>query len=378
MPIEPETAETETEDEDCVCHRCEEKIENEDAVLVHELVSRRPAEYVEFQWCASCYDSHAGTCTDCDEAYEIHRISHYRCPRCYENYFICDSCGELCNNDDYAEDGDCAECFNKRHDARVHEYSYKPTPIFHGKPGVCKYGVELEVSCDVDLAEDVLTALGGEEHAYLKEDSTIAGDGGFEIVSHPHTLTEHKKLWGNFFKTFSEDLDASQNAMHVHIQRYGRVSPAKPGSGLSGVVQHLTEFGAAKLDCLLSNYQEFTEAIADRKVEEWAKCQPKRPVTDRTARYDGRYVAVNRQPERTVEIRIFRGTMEVSRFFANLEFCDAARRFAMSKKPNDMTPEKFCEFVTSERKEYPELYKLLIELGTATPPPERKVKTQCA
>ena len=74
----------------------------------------------------------------------------------------------------------------------IHEYSYKPEPIFYGD-GNRYFGIELEIDGagkDDDYAEELLDIANA--HAdllYIKTDGSL--DDGMELVSHPCTMDYH-------------------------------------------------------------------------------------------------------------------------------------------------------------------------------------------
>ena len=100
-----------------------------------------------------------------------------------EEAFVCEDCGcLLALNDVYYSDDDedtplCLRCCNRRkkHPA-IHEYGYKPEPIFYGEGGRY-FGLELEIddagkSCY--HAQQILdTANRTREYIYIKSDSSL-------------------------------------------------------------------------------------------------------------------------------------------------------------------------------------------------------------
>jgi len=155
--------------------------------------------------CEDCFDELTVLCDCCldriwrDEAEGNRTVT--LCSYCYENnYTTCASCGCLIHNDDacYFDDSDepyCQDCRDKMSDETIHNYHYKPEPIFYGS-GSLFMGVELEIDeggesdYNAEKLCDIANAEG--DHIYCKHDGSL--DDGFEIVSHPMTLDYHTEL----------------------------------------------------------------------------------------------------------------------------------------------------------------------------------------
>lgn len=337
------------------CERCEETASRDDLGEVH--TSRRNSEY----WCEDCRDRHTNNCTDCGNTYSDNADGYtvgrdWLCEHCYYSgdYGSCATCGEIMHSDDlrYSESREesyCSDCLPDESNEHVHDYSYKPSARFYGGAGVIHYGIELEVSTDMDNADAVLDALGGdnESHVYLKEDGSIS-DHGFEIVTHPHTLAAHRDLWSGLFSKsrLIRDLDASGNGMHVHIQR-----------------KYLTALQIQKMVVFLNRAENerFVVAMADRDSSRWARLIPSKRIGH--CESGDRYEALNLCNSHTVELRIFRGTVKASRFFANLEFADALVSFTRHASCHGLTVAAFAAHVRANRKAYLNLDKLMVSGG---------------
>lgn len=315
-------------------------------------------------WCESCRDNRATKCEDCrgwfqDTSEGMSHRGDWYCQSCAESYSTCESCGDLLseNNQYYCEDDSCVYCSDclpserddDDEDSRscIHDYNYSPSPIFHGHRSQIHYGVELEVTADLSDAEATKQLLGGDDHVYLKADSSIVGK-GFEIVTHPHTLDAHRELWRPF-NTFARNrgMKANGNGMHVHIER-----------------KKLTPYRIALMQSFLNTpaNHTFVTHIAQRCTDDWAKIKPELAAVKR--RGDGsRYSAINLCNYFTVEIRIFRGTIRASEFNKNLEFCDALVHWTLDRSHTDLGYQGFCKYVRSNRKRYGALDAFLVTGG---------------
>lgn len=360
-------------DEYYYCEHCESHASSDDIREVH---TRRNSNYrwVDEMWCEDCFDRDGFTCSDCGEhfsdATSYERIhGEYVCDSCLENYSCCENCNTWMSSDDsfYSESSEqtlCESCYQEAENedsCLIHDYSYKPKPIFHGGAGVTHYGVELEVTCSSDYAEDVLESLGGEEHAYLKKDSSIDG-AGFEIVTHPHTMRTMKQAWEGFFNSLPRRIKADGNGMHVHIQR-----------------KYLTVFQIQKIQSFLNleSNKAFVEMVAGRDTSSWARIKPELGKISAKSTLD-RYQALNLSNEKTIEVRIFRGTVKRSRFMANLEFCEALVRFTVDRSYQALNYQEFCKFVRANRKDWMHLDAFLVGKGhlAAVPTKEQRMEAK--
>ena len=103
--------------------------------------------------CGDCLDEHTLVCTCCGTriwaAYNCGDSDHLLCESCYDNeYTQCESCGRLIRRDEanYSDCDSgpyCDSCYDDEEHA-IHDYSYKPEPIFYGN-GPRYFGVELEI-----------------------------------------------------------------------------------------------------------------------------------------------------------------------------------------------------------------------------------------
>ena len=100
-------------DESFCCERCEENSFSSNEVYETGRFGRPSSN----TWCDSCEQSDARICTDCDANWNKNEMEEiggsYVCPSCYDNYFICECCGQTLHNDDYSQDGRCNECDNQ-------------------------------------------------------------------------------------------------------------------------------------------------------------------------------------------------------------------------------------------------------------------------
>ena len=288
-------------------------------------------------YCDDCAERFLYQCNNCGEYHTADNLFHddYNnavCNNCFERYCysICDDCRRILTEGEavYSEENDCfycQDCYEAHEPSCIHEYSYKPCPLFHigtneSTAHPLYFGVELEQSHnnngyrDENIAAFANIFGDDEEVFYLKQDCSLSY--GFEMVSHPRTLQSWHDLAEDiesYFDDASKYNIAGRDGLHIHISRRAMSVPH---------MVRFSSFFAAEQDNIIP--------IARRNSAEWAKYHDK-PKTGNdcrdTVHRRSRYQAVNWCNRNTVEIRIFRSTTDTREFFAAIEFCHAAYQF---------------------------------------------------
>ena len=115
-------------------------------------------ELTEFNgrlYCPDCLDDLTLVCTDCGSRFlrtcnRSENDDFPICPECYDrDYTRCVRCGRIIDTDHcwYPLDNDdpyCADCCSTIENSPIHDYYFKPYPIFYGE-GPRYFGVELEI-----------------------------------------------------------------------------------------------------------------------------------------------------------------------------------------------------------------------------------------
>ena len=296
--------------------------------------------------CADCLDEETVVCQDCGERVWNDDNSgdddHPLCERCYErDYARCEICGQLLHNDDvcYAngdDDGEtpyCAGCCSRHEERRIHEYYYKPEPIFYGD-GPRYMGVELEIDEggeDGDNAERILdVANADDERVYCKHDGSLHN--GFEIVTHPCSPEYHMNEfpWAEILREAVRMGYTSHQArtcgLHIHVSR--------KAFGADGAEQEVRI--ARVLYFFEKNWEELLKFSrrTQSQLTQWAnryglKEHPMQILDHaKEGTYRNRYTCVNLTNADTIEFRMFRGTLKLNTLLATLQLvnrvCDAA------------------------------------------------------
>jgi hypothetical protein len=303
-------------------------------------------------WCTDCTDRGAYWCDDCEE------YNSDGCDRCSDE----DGAGRI-----------------------IHDYSYRPDAIFHStdKEERLFFGLEIEVEAGHNLREASTYAhqLEALDLAYLKHDGSL--NHGFEIVTHPMShgffKQEAQEFWDTLeqLRTNSEyrvkSWDTKTCGLHIHISR----------TGFSGGA-HMHRF----LNLVYSN-PDFYSTLAGRTSDQWAKftdIYQREYVRDaygeRIYHDDGtgyeiiskrtfahklqpdhnsdRYSAVNTNNRETLEMRIFRGSVNGETIKAQIDLAHASVEYTRNLTVQDvrdsaLSADNFMWYVFQNEALYPEL-----------------------
>ena len=315
---------------------------------------------LEYDW-TTCHGCDTYMREDSDDAIWSDARDKYLCVACYENYIECNNCGY----EYYEPDGHECEEENESDSPYIHNYSYKPKPVFFGDTKY-HFGIELEVEAgrngDYDWGAELCYRKLG-DRGYLKYDGSLSN--GFEIVSHPHSLQE---IQDNFPWTMLDSLkddgfrswNTSSCGLHVHVSR-----SAFTAASLSYSERETHQIKFMKL---IYDNQRQVERLAGRKSS-YAKFDDKgKVVTKVKAGYQsaGRYSAVNIENDATFEVRVFRGSLRPERVLSGIEFVHAAVEYTRNLKivasDKPLSWAKFVGYVSQQSKTYPHLFLIMNEL----------------
>jgi len=258
----------------------------------------------------------------------------------------------------------------------IQQYSYKPLPIFFQNYEDNDYnnlyfGVELEVvtpytrenKYDDKIAKWLQYEVNSEEDlCYIKYDSSIGKQGmnGFEIVTHPFSwkwlisdigintinkIMEIKNFNCSAFRT-------NTCGMHVHLSKDAFIDTI-----------HLYDF----LKLIYEN-KEFSVLISERtnnlKIDMYSNFEKSllhlKDMAQLKRNIDSdRHKAVNLNSPNTVEVRIFRSTLDYLRFMKNIEFCKSVFDFTEKKEKVPVTLENFKKYIVKYQTQYSNLYNFM-------------------
>lgn len=338
-----------TENTRLVCSCCGAELDTED--------------YYEMQGellCPDCYHNETVACEHCGERIWLDDNAGSDnmplCQRCYDDYYTtCECCGRIIHRDyaNYDDDDDypyCDRCYEERCQSSIHEYSYKPEPIFYGD-SKRYYGVELEIDEGGKSSDnaDTLLGIGNRlaEHIYIKSDGSL--NDGMEIVTHPMTLHYHKNRmpWAELMESaihmYYRSHKTSTCGLHVHVNRtaFGNTREAQDeciSRVLYFVEHHWNE---------LLKFSRRTEYQMNRWAARYGyKNNPKEILEDAKKGCNGRYACVNITNWSTIEFRMFRGTLKYNTLIATLEMVDAICDMALTYTDSEISKISWTDFVS--------------------------------
>ncbi|MCD7778413.1 MAG: amidoligase family protein [Clostridiales bacterium] len=330
-------------------------------------------------YCEECFENCTVVCEHCGERiYEEDSVSDSNislCQYCYDNYYSrCDECERLIHNDDVYycdEDEDyplCYNCYSSRNKKKsIHEYSYKPNPIFYGN-GNRFFGVELEVDEGGHYDENAREVLNianktTEDRLYIKTDGSL--ENGFEMVSHPMTLEYHNNemVWAEIMKKLVNMGYKSHKTgtcgLHFHVNRESLGDTHEKREETIGRIIYFVEHHWEQI----LRFSRRTRA----QMDEWAsrygmdrRDNPKR-LYDNVKKYYARHKAVNIQNYSTIEFRMCRGTLKYETFIASMQLINEICNSAVALTDEEMQNLTWTDFIS---KLTPENHKELIEYLT--------------
>ncbi len=333
-------------------------------------------------WCEACTERRAYWCESCEvynsygTSYVSDRQEHW-CEGCLNDAYWCDSC------DEWNSDG-CDSCSDDEGGRVIHDYSYRPDAIFHStdKNERLFFGIEIEVEAGGNLREASHYAhqLESMDLAYLKHDGSL--NNGFEIVTHPMSHSFFKNEAQDLWLTLEElrsnssykvkSWNTKTCGLHIHISR----------TGFNGGA-HMHRF----LNLVYSN-PDFYSTLAGRTSDQWAKFTDiyrndyKRDsngerlwsedtgyeiTTTRQFKHklntdynSDRYSAVNTNNRETLEMRIFRGSVNGDTIKAQIDLAHASVEYTRTLTVQDvregaLSADNLMWYVFQNETLYPEL-----------------------
>lgn len=301
-------------------------------------------------------------CNDCNKIESLDESIF-----CYNDYHICSDCRDdyvYCDErDTYVERGDEYESEDEdepeyrligNYHSSKRVLGHIPSSYDNRKPRVL-LGLELEMEAnrdDVDDLDDRAEVLldemeyhKGTRYCALEQDGSL--DYGFEMVTGYTGLDVHQKQL-EFFKNRFEGMrshDTRTCGLHIHICK----SDMSIYHAMK-MVLFINDTGNANLIRALarrdaSSYAKFKDKKGDTSwVKDANRARANKSDKLRCLNAD-RYEALNFQNEKTIEFRLFKGTLKYETIMACLEFTYATWFFTRDSSTYDLTAEKFLEFI---------------------------------
>ena len=357
---------------DCVrvCERCDDVGTENDAWYTVDDCE---------QWCENCTEHAASWCDSCESystegsCYIEDRGTYWCVPCADNNATYCDDC------DQYFESG-CDSCNDSR---VIHDYSYRPDPIFHStdKNERLFFGLEIEMESGGDYqgASEYAYQLEGLDLAYLKHDGSL--NHGFELVTHPMSHDFYKNEATELFdvltglrNTYSvRSWGTGTCGIHIHISRTGFNGGPHMHRFLNLVYSNQTfyETLAGRSSSRWAKFDDVDQARPDGTIDEWGmrNYTRYRSFKDKinSGRHTDRYSAVNTQNTHTLEMRIFRGSTKVDVIKSHIDLAHASVEYTRvmsinQVKEGSLTTDSFMKYIESHADLYPELNERMARL----------------
>jgi len=173
---------------------------------------------------------------------------------------------------------------------------------------------------------------------FFENDGSL--NNGFEIISQPMGLGAHKELW-----SWLNNKDAVKGlrshmtgtcGLHVHISRAS-----------------MSKLQIAKIVAFINDpdNEGLIRAVARRYAEGYCRIKVKK--IGQSAESDDRYDAVNITPRRTIEFRIFKGSLKYESVMSAIQFSNAVTEFCSRSTTSvlDLKADKFMDFIDQECRE---------------------------
>lgn len=329
----------------CTCDRCDTYCDTESTSTV-----------ADYTWCESCADEHSCSCDRCGDRVPSDDTSDIDgdcwCEHCRDNHsYYWESDGENHSEPEPEEEED-EYGIPDYHDTEVSIESERLSRVDVLGIEVETYQTEIE-----DAAEFFRRTRDKWNDAFKYErDGSLDSSHGVEIVAQPYSLAE---IRGESSSPWSK------------VVAWCKSHGAKSWDAGKGYGMHISINGAALQKChrarivrFFNDNKDLCEMLAGRNESHWAKYSTKSKLSAESKETDKYQAAANRGPR--IEVRIFRGTLNWTRFVRNCEFVDAVRVYTESSGCSDraLSADAFLAWMAlpQNRTSYP---LLAAELGTS-------------
>ena len=336
--------------------------------------------------CRDCFTANLKKCYACGKVIFVNNSycvgDYYFCKTCYdERYYTCPICHYYCypNREgqtpgiyDTKDGRACQKCYARQY-APVKQYNFIPDLTMHQEAtdaGTRLYmGIELEIENtrrkhnNDHIAERIAELY---PFCYCMRDGSL--NSGFEITTHPFTYAYFKEHAGDFKRlltyckragytsynpgTCGIHIHLSKNAFtHCHLYKFIKLFYEKKNFDFLKTISQ-RDHDSTQSCCQWGSSYEISDPI---DLEEVVKEKVK------YGKRSGKYTAINMNHPRTVEVRIFRGTLNYNSFVKNIEFIASLYDFTRDNSFKDVTVNKYLEYIEKNRRENRHLYNFLID-----------------
>lgn len=255
----------------------------------------------------------------------------------------------------------CLDCRKRRFITPYHQFTpplkFWKTDFPEDSDNNLYFGFELEIDCGGETDEIAATIVDtmnpdseNPNHPWFMH---VSHDGslerGMELISMPATLAYHKAKREEYKELFEwlkdegyRSHDTKTCGLHFHFSR------AFFGDNESA--------GVTKLLYLTEHFWDELSIFSRRDYQSLARYAKKNDCSptdmfrawNKTQEHDGHYYAVNITNENTVELRMFRGTLNINTFMATLDLVNAMVHAAKEKTPLELQKMLFTDLLTTD------------------------------
>lgn len=258
--------------------------------------------------CDDCYIKHYVECSDCGLA--VHENNYYYCDDC-DRYYC-----ERCWDDHYHDDNDGLYSYHSFNNWQPHKTEDEPEPPFY-------IGHELEID-DGEGRRDAAELISNKINCICMEDGSLS-DYGIEIISHPLSYNYMLSQENKYRDTFSElatsynykSHNTSDCGLHFHITR------PENSDVIDRIILFMETYKEEIIRLSRRNSGEISSwcnFLSDKRTSVNEKELKSLDYIKKNKEISSRYMALNLTNTRTIEFRIFKGTLKYETFMADFEF----------------------------------------------------------
>lgn len=277
------------------------------------------------------------------------------------NFFTCCSCDGVFHNMaerscDYCGDASyCQDCLSSHHDycderedesplTLIHSWNYKPEAVFFrllDEVPEAYYGCEIEIDGRGSMYSSNRNTAGqafdeivyDNKHVTYNKDDGSLRNYGFEVVTHPMSLKfvmhNREKFKKAFDTAIAEGYRAHQTdtcGLHVHVSR-DAFTDEKSRNNFVFLFEKFYEQVLKFSRRTPENFERWANRYGIYNSDDTNKS-----FADKLQyAYRDKYRIVNVSHRRTLEVRAFRGTLNVDTFIATVQFMEVMRTLANSR-----------------------------------------------
>jgi len=354
--------------------------------------------------CRECYANYYATCAHCGRVLRQRhgdtwivcqngsRERLFLCNDCTDHadftsstnghYHSCDRCGDLIlEGEEHDINGMimCERCYHDLNGDVIHSYHYRSDPGYgmpflgiESRKSSPLMGVELEIDRGGEnnsSATQIRKAIG-KDFVVACHDGSLRD--GFELISCPASYEHHigKLKWRDGMIKARElgyiSHDGGRCGLHVHIVRKFFETDNQNEIEAKFFVSFRNNLDWLKVFsrrfyydyCMINGYEINTDGSMDTLGK--IPYPPDRVWVQNKKQTDGRHMALNFEPQNTIEVRIFRGTLNYETFVATLQFVKMWAGFIKRTSYEDIVRLRLTNFVSeAERRGYREFVEYL-------------------